>query len=142
MFRPYTLPLCQDKGVFHSVSQLPDITRPGIGNHDSHSFRGKPKDVFPGFFGMDTDKMLNNQGDVIPAKTQGRAGHGKYIDPEEKVFSEFFLFNEAFKIFVGGGNDPHINGDRFVFPHPLDHSLFQYPQKLDLYRQRDIPYLI
>src|SRR5206468_2029277 len=50
--------------------------------------------------------------------------------------------DHSIEILMGGANDPSVDRDRGAAANPLDHSLLEEAQQLDLERQRDVADLV
>ena len=50
------------------------------------------------------------------------------VDTVEQVFAEYSLFHHFRNVFIGGGNEPDINGDDFVASDSGDIPVLQYGQ--------------
>jgi len=128
----------QHKGVFDGIAQFTHISRPGICQQGLHGLRGEAYNLFNAFASILVNKILNDRRNILESLCQGRTVQREDIDAEKKIFPKKTLADHDLQIFIGGGNDPDINRDRFVISHPFDFFFFQHPQKFYLGRQGDV----
>ncbi len=76
--------------------------------------------------------MVDQQGNVVCSLPQCRYIHGNHIEAKKEVPPEDSSLDGPSKIGIGRGNDPNIDPDWFVTPHPLDLSFLNNPEQLCL----------
>ena len=113
--------------VLHHVPQLPDIAGPGIGFEKLPDLGGEAEAA-----AQLPLKLLHHQKQVISPLRQGRDGHRQGVEPVVQVPAEGALFHPALQVLVGGGHDPHVDGDDAGAAHPHDLPLLEDPQQLHL----------
>jgi len=70
--------------------------------------------------------------DVLPALPQRGDPDGDHVQPEVQVGPEPPLGDLLLEVLVGGGDDPHVHGDRLVPAHRGDRLLLEHPEQLHL----------
>src|SRR5512144_13915 len=85
---------------------------------------------------------LDQQGEVLAPRAQGRQDDGKDIEPIVEILPKAPLLNRPLQILVGGGEDANVHGDGLVAPQPLDFALLQDAQQLDLEWCREVANLV
>ena len=64
--------------------------------------------------------------------------NGDHVDTKKQVLPELFAGDHLGQVFVGGGDDPHIDPHRTVIADPVELPGFQNPQQFDLHGQRHV----
>ena len=77
--------------------------------------------------------MVGEQRDVFAALAQGGHADGNHAQPVVEVFAERAVGDLFVEIAVGGGNDPHVDGDLAGAAHRTHGALLQHAQQLDLH---------
>ena len=73
---------------------------------------------------------------------QGRDGDRYHVETIEQVFPEGLGAHHFGQVPVGGGDDSDIHGNGAGAAHPLDLTLLEHPQQLDLHIQGQLPNLV
>ena len=97
---------------------------------------------FPRVFAKVLNETVHQDGDVLLALAQRRQVNGDHVDTKKQVLPELSAGDHLGQVFVGGGDDPHIDPHRTVIADPVELPGFQDPQQLDLHGQRHVADLV
>src|SRR5204863_10044247 len=100
----------QNERPLHRILQLSDIAWPIVTLHFLQCFIGDPFDSF-GHRGIQPrQKMVRQQGYVVPALAQWRKIERDDTDPVKKVFTELILRDHLREIAIRCGDDSNVHG--------------------------------
>src|SRR5271165_1507941 len=94
----------QNDRPLNHVLQLPDVAWPTVVDESIHALFGNAFDVPVHALGEALDEMLHQQWDVLPPFSQWWDPDGEYIQPVEKIGTEFLLLYQSTKVPIGGGD--------------------------------------
>ena len=81
--------------------------------------------VFGAYF---LDEVMGQRRNVLAAFAQRRNRNDDHAQPVVEVFPEIAHFDFVQQVFVGGRDDPHVDGDVLVASDPADPVFLQGPQ--------------
>ena len=84
------------------------------------------------------EKMAGEERDIFLALAQRRDHERNHVEAVEKIFAKISLGDFFFQIFVGGGNDAHIDGDGIVAAHRDEALLLERAQNFGLRLQAHV----
>src|SRR5499425_3133042 len=93
---------------------------------------GNVTDVFARVIGKAPDEVFDKQWNIVHSLAQRRNGDRKHVQSEKQVLAEGSGRYRGRQVEIGCCDDPNIDGDRMVTPHPLKFLFLQYPQERDL----------
>ncbi|MNN22499.1 hypothetical protein D3C81_1358580 [compost metagenome] len=88
------------------------------------------------------EQLLQKQGNIVAALAQGRRLDGEYVEAIVEIFAKTLGADHRLQIPVGRRYDTHIGLDGLAATDPVEQSLLQHPQQLDLHRQRHVTDLV
>src|SRR5581483_9690578 len=86
--------------------------------------------------------MLYQQGNVAAAVAKRRHLQRHHIEAVVQVLPKLALPDAFLQVDIGGGDDPHIDLDRFRTPQALDFAVLQGPEELRLQVERHVADLV
>ena len=78
------------------------------------------------------DEVLDQGRDVFAPFAQGRHMAGRHVHPIIEILAKATFLHFLLDVAVGGRNQTHVDGHRFLAAHTFDLLLLQNPQQLDL----------
>ena len=113
--------------AFNAVFQFPHIPRPVISNQRFHNVityaevpSRNPRKAF--------EKSAYQEWYILSTFSQGRNPQIKNVEPEEKIAAELALADRLLQIEIGGGHDPHVDGNLFCAPYGTNLFFLKCPQ--------------
>src|SRR4051794_22708316 len=85
--------------------------------------------------------MLRQKWNVILALAQRRQVNRDDVETIQQVFAERPRMNSLVRVFVGGGQQAHVNGNLVRTAKTAHPSLFKHAQQLRLQERRHLAYL-
>jgi hypothetical protein len=73
-------------------------------------------------------EVIDQQRDVFAAFAQGRNAHREHVQAVEQVRPETPLLDRVFQVFVGRGDDPHVDLAGLRIADPFQLLFLQDPQ--------------
>src|SRR5690348_4811063 len=123
-------------GALKSVAQFADVSRPGVAHENVEHFRADAADVLAVLGINVAQDMLDEKGDVFFVFAERGQVNVKNVQAEVKVLAQLAVADGLLGIFVGGGDDAHVDG-RFGFAaEAADFAVFENAQKLRLRGRR------
>ena len=113
--------------VLHYVPQLPDVARPGVGFQKAPHLRRQAEAAAQLLL-----ELLQDQEQIVPPLRQGRDDDGQGAETVIQIPAEGALRHLPLQRLVGGGHDPHVDGNDGGAAHPHDLPFLQDPEQLDL----------
>ena len=80
--------------------------------------------------------MIGQYRQVFHAFAQGRQFDGDDVEAVIQILAELALVDQLFGFAVGGGDDAHVDGDRFASADFIDFVFLQDAQEFRLERRR------
>ncbi|RML82255.1 hypothetical protein APX70_02986 [Pseudomonas syringae pv. maculicola] len=77
--------------------------------------------------------MLKQHQRIFATLAQWRDTQRGHVQPVIQVSPETALISRLTQVFLGGGDDADIQRDLLIAAHPLDNTLLQQAQQLDLH---------
>ena len=122
----------QNAESLDDVGEFADVTRPTIGGQGGQRVVG-PSDQWPtGAGAMAIGKVSHQGGQVAGPIAQWRQRDRNDIQPKKEVFPKRSFGDGAREVFVGRGQNAHVDRNRFAAPHPLDFAGLDRAQQLGL----------
>ena len=121
--------------MFDDIAQLANIARPVVLGQQVHRPLREPAETRSALLAMERDEMIDQQRNVLTARTQRRQVELYYFEAVVEIAPEFPLRDRLTKVAVGRGNQPDIDGDRFGATNPCHLPLFHDPQQPHLARK-------
>jgi hypothetical protein len=84
----------------------------------------------------------HEQRNVFHAFPEGRQANRENVEPVEQILAKCALDDPSFKIPVCRRDDPDVHGNPHRAPKPLDSTLFQHAEQLDLDVGRQVADLV
>ncbi len=72
------------------------------------------------------EEMANEQGKVFRSFAQWGNLKRHHIETEVQIFSKLLVLHERGQMLVGGGDDPHVDGDLFVGAHGTNFGILEH----------------
>src|SRR5262249_33951304 len=92
--------------------------------------------------GVARQEERGERGDVVGALAKGRDLQRDHVEAIEEVLAEAALVDELAQAAVGRGDDAHVDVKRLVAPYPLERTLLEKSQQLDLRGGGDLAHLV
>ncbi len=132
----------QDHQPLADVAQLPDIARPGVAAQQLLGLWGELGNLLAKARRQDAELTFHQGNYVVWPLPQGRDGNFQSIEPVEEIAAEFPQGNLLPDVHIGGGNDPHVDGDDRRAADAADFLLLEDPQQLRLEGHGNLPNFI
>jgi len=132
----------QTYDIIDDVAKLPDISGPALFDQKVDGFGRK---FFGGFAALSADtfcKVVYQYRDVAFALVQRRDFYNDYAKAVIQVFAETPFGNLFAEVFIGSGNDPHVDGNIFVSSHRGYFTLLKGAEHFCLCRERHVSDLV
>src|SRR5439155_11227144 len=132
----------EDQAALDDVLKFAHIARPLVTGERAQESRTQTAHVFLVDFGKVAAEILRQQRDIrAPIAKSGK------IDPEHRnskieVLPERPFSDHALQVAIGRADQSNINRHLCAGPQPLQSSLLQNTQQLDLHGKRQIPDLV
>jgi len=127
----------QHKCVLDGIFQLAYITGPIVIHDNAHGILGDTLDFHSCPLVEMTDKVIDQQWNILFPLSQRRKMNGKYLEAIIKIIPEVSPADEIVKILLGCGDNPYIDSASFGFSNPLYLPLLQHPQEFHLNKGAD-----
>ena len=115
---------CHDHAVFEGGAEFADIAWPVVIEDGLHGVWGEGGEGFLIFFGERLEESGDENGDIFLALGEEGEGDGDDTEAEEEIGAEFFLADEIFEIFVGGGDEADIHLDGGIAADAFEGAFF------------------
>ena len=136
------IPLGQDDRMLYSGAQLPHVPRPSIADDRLERLGGEVAHRLGVFLGELAQETQRQHRDVRCALPQGRRPKLHHAQPKIEVLAKLVGGDQFFQVFVRRRDDTHVRRQRLATANPLEGSLAEKPQQLDLRRLVDIADLV
>src|SRR5437762_4551673 len=136
------LSFTKEHGSFERPFELANIAWPVVA---PQYLKGRARQAFDfpacgqGCLAHEVERQYLN---VLPSLTQGRAYDRNNLQPVVQVFAKPALPEHLLQVFVGSGNDPNVDFDRFGASYPQELAFLQYAEDLGLHGEARIPDLV
>src|SRR5690625_6167098 len=124
----------QHGGVLNHIGQLAYVAGPAVADQKPQRIARKPANAF-GFIRpplKPRQKVLGQRNNVFGALAQRRNVQLNHVDAVVEVFAKFMVANGRFKVAVGGGNQPDVDGGFFGGANRANAFFLQRAQQLGL----------
>ena len=132
----------QQDGAFDNVFQLAHVAAPLIFLEKGQRFFGDGVDGFIIFPAVFVHEIFSQHGNVFRPLPEGGQLNGNDVQPIVQILAKLVFFHQGFRIAVGGGDDPHINRNRFAAAHFIDFMFLQNAQEFGLQGQAQFRHLV
>jgi hypothetical protein len=122
----------QDHDPLDEVLELPDVAGPRVALEHLEGVFPDPFQVAPLLAVVPLDEVGRQHRDVLGALPKRGDPDGDHVQPEVQVGPEPPLGDLLLEVLVGGGDDPHVHGDRLVPAHRRHRLLLEHPEQLHL----------
>ena len=117
---------CRNHRALHDVAEFANVAGPRIGLQRCHVLPADrldaPAEGVREFFNETPDEDRN----VLAPLTQRRHADREDVEPVVEIVPERPRSHQLLEIAMGGGDNPHVDGDSRGTPQPLDLPLFQH----------------
>jgi len=125
-------PLTEEDGVFHDLSQLPDIAPVFPAGENVHCLGTETSDLLAMAVICLAEEMVGKQGDVaLPLPEGGDVDMGG-LESVKEIQAEPALLTGPVEIHVGGGNDPDVHPDGLGPAQRREGLFLQNPEEFRL----------
>ena len=132
--RRVDLLLGKDEGAVDHVLELTHVARPGAALEDRQRRGGEA--LVGAFLSVElAQEVVSQGGDVLCSRPQRRQVDREHLQPVEQIAAELALRDPGVEVAIGGGDDPHVDLQRFLPAQPRHHARLQHPQQLGLERR-------
>jgi len=122
----------KDQDPLDHIVDLAYIARPVVRFHQERGLRVDLLNVSFEKFVVNTDKMLNEQDNIVVAVSYGWDADRDNIQTVKKIFAEFAVLDQFFKVLMRGGHHADIDIDCFLSAEALYFTVFEDPQDFRL----------
>src|SRR3954464_3836103 len=127
---------------FHHVTQLADVTGPGVGEQHLAGPIVDPPDILSIFRAEAPQEMFGQDKGVLAPLPQGRKVEEDHRETEVQVAPEPAVLDLSLEVAIGGREDAHVDLAVTDPADPAHRSLFDCPKQLSLERGLQITHLV
>ena len=110
--------------MFDGGAQLSHVAGPVISEKRVHGVGSEFEQRFLIRFTEMAQKSADEKGNILLAIAQWRHGDADHVQAKKKIVAELSLTDEAFQIFVGGGDEADVRVQGLIATDPLKGAVF------------------
>ncbi|MCY1298107.1 hypothetical protein D9M70_475780 [compost metagenome] len=115
--------LGENDAALDDVLQLADVAWPVVVHAGGQGTVGESQGLLAVLLVKTLDEVLGEQRDIVAPLAQGGNRHRKDVQPVVQVGAELAGLDGFHQVFVGGGDDPHVDLAGAVVAHPFQLAL-------------------